>query len=153
MGELMGGNQSQRLNANRHNRGRQGAALIELSLVLFLMVSIVFGCVDFGRFASTHMAVTNAAREGANFGRNHPFTNGTQENWRQQIYDAVRDEMDGLAGFDESELTISEATVIAGENVSRIRVRVTYPFKPVVPWVVIPARIDITRGAEMPITI
>ena len=132
---------------------RRGAALVELSLVLFLMVTIVFGCVDFGRFASTHMAVTNAARVGANFGRSNPFTDNTQELWRQRVYAAVRDEMSGIAGFDESELTIAEATILTTGEIDRVRIRVTYPFEPVVPWIAIPARIEITRTAEMPITI
>ena len=138
---------------SRTNKQRSGAALIELSLVLFLMVTVVFGCVDFGRFASTHIAVTNAARVGANFGRSNPFTIATEDLWRSQIYSAVRDEMSGIAGYDEEDLEISEATLITVDDLSRVRVQVTYPFEPVVPWVVIPARIEITRVSEMPVTL
>ncbi len=59
----------QKQSTNRQGRKTHGAALVELAIVLFLLIVIVFGCVDFGRFATTFIAVTNAAREGAEFGK------------------------------------------------------------------------------------
>ena len=45
---------------------RSGAVAVELALILPLLVLIVLGAVDFGRFANTYIAVTNACRAGAN---------------------------------------------------------------------------------------
>jgi Flp pilus assembly protein TadG len=51
--------------AGRSPRRRRGAAAAELAMILPLMLILVLGCVDFGRFAYSYIAVTNAARAGA----------------------------------------------------------------------------------------
>ncbi len=132
---------------------RQGAALVELTIVFLLLIVIVFGCVDFGRFATTYIAVTNAAREGANTGSSNPVTPGTQEIWRSQIQLAVEDELSGIPGFTSDKLTVSEPTIVSDEDLSRVRVQVAYPFETVVPWLILPDRVVITRAAEMPIVL
>lgn len=130
---------------------RSGAALVELAIILFLLFAIVFGCVDFGRFASTSIAVTNAAREGASFGSSNPFTIGTQELWNERIRAAVQEELSSIAKFSPDELVVGISNVTTGENQSRVRVKVTYPFEPIVPWLAIPSRLEITQTAEMPV--
>ena len=50
--------------ARRH---RRGAAAVELAMILPVLMTIVLGCVDFGRFAYNYIAVTNAARAGASY--------------------------------------------------------------------------------------
>ena len=47
---------------------RRGHAAVEFALILPLLVTIIFACIDLGRFAHTYIAVTNAARAGAGFG-------------------------------------------------------------------------------------
>jgi Flp pilus assembly protein TadG len=125
--------------------------LVELAIILFVLFAIVFGCVDFGRFATTFIAVTNAAREGANFGSTHPFTDGTRELWKQQIHTAVANEMIGIPSFSLDKLTVAEPTVVTASETSRVRVQVSYPFEPFVPWLIIPSRLDVSRTAEMPV--
>jgi Flp pilus assembly protein TadG len=49
----------------RHTRRERGAAAVEMAIVLPLLLLIVGGIVDFGRFFYTQNIVVNAAREGA----------------------------------------------------------------------------------------
>jgi Flp pilus assembly protein TadG len=122
-----------------------------MALILPLLILIVLGCVDFGRFATSYTAVTNAAREGANFGGTHPFTSTTQSLWKQKIIDAVTDEMAGIPGFSADKLSVSEPAVIDSKNSSRVRVEVTYTFQPAIRWPALPRKLDISRAAEMPV--
>lgn len=122
-----------------------------MALILPLLIVIVLGCVDFGRFATFYTAVTNAAREGANLGSTHPFTGTTHGLWKQKITDSVTDEMAGIPGFSSDKLSVSEPVVIASNNNSRVRVEVTYTFQPAIRWPVLPEKLEISRTAEMPV--
>ena len=46
-------------------RAERGAAAVELAIVLPVLLLVIGGIVDFGRFFYTQIQVTNAAREGA----------------------------------------------------------------------------------------
>lgn len=130
---------------------RRGAALVELALVLPILIFLVLGCVDFGRFATCYTAVTNAAREGASFGSQHPFTNGTYGIWKQRLTEAIHDEMEGIPGYSEDRLTVSEPTLIASHVDTRVRVEVSYVFEPAIRWPGLPDEMSVSRTAEMPI--
>ena len=137
----------------RHVRSvrRRGAALVEMALILPLIIVMLLICVDFGRFATVHTAVTNAAREGANFGGLHPFTDNTLPLWKQKVRTAIREEIDGTPGFRGDSLTISDPEVLASNERSRVRVEVNYVFRPVILWPILPNEMKISRTAEMPI--
>ena len=129
---------------------RQGAALVELSIILFLLVIIVFGCVDFGRFALTSIAVNNAARAGASAGSMNPFTPLTRPIWEEAIRQAVINEISGIPGFREDRLSVDPPEIHVDESAAmRVRVNVAYPFEPVVPWLVIPDQFTVARTVEM----
>lgn len=49
-------------------RGEQGASLVEMAIVLPLLVLLLFGTVEFGRFIMVHHAATTASREASRFG-------------------------------------------------------------------------------------
>jgi hypothetical protein len=50
------------------NRDRsRGSTLVESALSLFLLLTLVFGIIEFGRAYSVYQIMTNAAREGARF--------------------------------------------------------------------------------------
>ncbi len=49
----------------RQSRRERGAAAVEMALILPLLLLIVGGIIDFGRFFYTQNIVVNAAREGA----------------------------------------------------------------------------------------
>ncbi len=81
-------------------RRRRGSATIELSIMLPLLITVGVIATDFGRFAHTHIAVTNAARAGAGFGSMHRVTPTTLPLWRAAIRQAVEIEMANNAWFD-----------------------------------------------------
>ena len=48
-------------------RKSSGQSLVEFALVLPILLLLILGAMDIGRIITTKIAVTNAAREGANF--------------------------------------------------------------------------------------
>lgn len=46
-------------------RGRRGSAVLEMSLVLFLLLNLTFGTIEFGHFFYVKNTLQGAAREGA----------------------------------------------------------------------------------------
>lgn len=130
---------------------RRGAALIELALIMPLLIGIVLICVDFGRFATVHIAVTNAAREGASFGGMHRVTDATMGRWKTGITNALTEEMTGVPGFTAEKLTIAEPVIFASADRSRVQVKVSYKFKTAIAWPIIPDELEISRTAEMPV--
>lgn len=129
---------------------RRGVAAAEFALILPLLVTIVFGCVDFGRFAHSYIAVTNAARAGAGFASFNPYTSTTQSTWQSQVTQAVIDEMSQMNGFNSSNLTVSTPVVTTDANgLKRVRVDVSYPFQTIVTWPAIPKQVTLRRAVEM----
>jgi Flp pilus assembly protein TadG len=143
---------------HRHPGGsqrRRGAALVEMGLLLSLFVLLVFGCVDFGRFAFTYIIVTNAAREGAYVGASNSYTSATKAAWDRLIHDAVVAEMQALGGFDKGKLQLPPPELRVtidpdGAPQRRVHVEVGYPFHLVVPWPGLPEGLMLTRVVEMP---
>lgn len=121
-----------RIRARRPDRrkSRNGAALVEFALILPLLLMIVLGCIDFGRFAYYYVAVTNAATAGAHFGAFHPFTATTQATWVAKVKEAAQQEFPGVEVPDPV-VVIDEQ---GGIKFRRITVQVNYTFVTVVPW-------------------
>jgi Flp pilus assembly protein TadG len=112
---------------------------------------LVFGCVDFGRFAYSYLAVTNAARAGAATGSVRSFTPDTYTNWEQSVRAAVIAEMEGVPRFDENQLQI-EPSLLSGDSgqTRRFRLEVSYPFQMLVNWPLLPSQVTLRRSLEMP---
>ncbi len=127
---------------------RRGAAALELALIMPLLMVIVLGCVDFGRFVYTYIAVTNAARVGASFGSTHPVTSITWPLWEQQIRDAIAAEL-GPA-FDPAQIVVPAPVIKTDANaLKRVSVQVSYPFATLVTWPALPNSITLTRTVQM----
>ena len=76
------------------NHGRRPAgAAVEMAVLLPIVMLLILGCIDFGRFAYDYIALSNAARTGAGFGSIHPHTSATSGNWQAQVRQAIIDEM------------------------------------------------------------
>ncbi|NLG27010.1 MAG: pilus assembly protein [Chloroflexi bacterium] len=58
--------------AGIRRRTQRGAALVEMALVLFLLVLLVMGIVDFGRAFNNYIIIQNASREGARYASRFP---------------------------------------------------------------------------------
>jgi hypothetical protein len=129
-------------------KGRRGASAVEFALILPVVITIVLGCVDFGRFAYTYIAVTNAARVGASFGSRNPVTSVTRPLWEQELRDAVEAEMG--SAFDPGQITIpSPVITLEPGGLKRVHVEVSYPFETLVSWPLLPSNIVLTRAVEM----
>jgi Flp pilus assembly protein TadG len=118
----------------RHRHDRHATAATELALVLPLLLTLVLGCVDFGRIAYTYCVVSNASRMGAEYGATHNFTSYTRASWQSRLQQSVTAEMSSVPRFDASQLQVSIDTTSDSYGLFRVTVAVEYPFTTVVPW-------------------
>jgi Flp pilus assembly protein TadG len=115
--------------------------------MLPLLGLLVFGCVDFGRFAYAYIAVTNAARAGAGYGSVNPYTPATLDTWKTKVKQVVADDMDSLEGFDPNQVTVVPVT----ESGGYLRVQVAVPclFRTWVSWPGVPSELTVQGTVEM----
>lgn len=128
---------------------RQGAAALELAIAMPLIVTLLLGCVDFGRFGHTYIAVTNAARAGADFASMNPVPSSGASTWTAGVKEAVADELG--SSFDASKIAVpAPVTTVDANGFKRVRVQVNYPFQTLVPWPIIRNNaFTLTRAVEM----
>ena len=136
---------------------------MEFAIILPALVIIAFGCVDFGRFAYSYIAVTNAARAGASYGIMNNYTSSTYGTWVANITQAAKDEItsQGQGQLDAAipgqqanpgnwQVTVSASRESTG--LRRVQVLVSYPFYLTPPSRIllgIPNPITIERQVEM----
>ena len=132
---------------------RRGVAMVEAALLLPLLLLIVLGAVDFGRFAYSHIAITNAARTGAAFGAVNPFTTATRTVWetnvRQRITDDLGPTLSAAPGFAPATDVTAVRSIETLTGLWSVRVEVSYPFRTIVPWPGIPGETTLRRAVEM----
>src|SRR5262249_6788251 len=121
--------------------------------ILPVLILIMLVCIDYGRFAATYVAVTNAARAAAGFGITHPV-NASDPNalatWVSQVQQRGRDELTGQNGCDPARLTMTP-TILVQSNSRRIRVVAQYDaFQTIVAYPGLPSSVIMTRSVEMP---
>lgn len=121
------------------NSGKdRGVAAVELALILPVLGLLLLGACDFGRFAHTQIAVSNAARAAAaQAGRNRP-TPASQSQWEAGIRQAAQDELEGLADFKAERMTVEITAAAESGGTLRAQVQVHYPFNTLVNWTAIP---------------
>ena len=128
-------------------RGRRGAAVVELALILPVWMLLVLACVDFGRVASVNIALTNAARAGAAHAAMTPDVAG---NINQEVEQVARAEAGQQTGFDTARLTTVTTATVEPTGLRRVRVEATYDsFETLVPWPGVPQRVKLVRAVEM----
>jgi Flp pilus assembly protein TadG len=129
---------------------RKAKASVEFALVLPVLMLIVLGCVDFGRFAYSYIALTNGAEVGATCASFNSYTQSTYAAWKARVRQAVTDEMQSLSGFDAGQLDVPDPQItIEADGQRRVRVEVRYPFEMVVSWPGMPARLTMRRAVVM----
>ena len=113
-----------------------------------LLVLIMLGCVDFGRFVYVYVTVSNSAREGANFGSLHGIAEfGNVGNWSTAVTNAA------VAETTQLPIIASEVTVDTSTLSSQIvTVQVVHQFTTLTAWPGLPATLTLTRKVVMPIT-
>ena len=124
---------------SRFRSRRRGATATELAIILPLFVTIVLGAVDFGRFAYTSIAVSNAARAAASYAMMNPPDNSPSPStsWQGSVTQRATDEMSGQPGFQPGGLTTSVSIASADESpygTWRFTTTASYPFQTLIPW-------------------
>ncbi|HKB06509.1 MAG TPA: TadE family protein [Gemmataceae bacterium] len=129
---------------------REGASAVELAIVLPVLVLLAFGSVDFGRFAYHHIAVTNAARAGAEHAIMNPYTSAQEAAWASKVQQTARDEMVNQVGGNPSLLTTTTTVAIEQGGFRRVRVEATYSsFQTIVSWPGIPKTVPLRAAVVM----
>lgn len=131
---------------SRHRRDRRpGVAALEFALVLPVLITLLLGCVDFGRFPYYQLAVINAAEAGAVYGSTHSYTSTTAAAWQTQVQQAVQNEMQNLSGFDLTQLTITITRGTDSSGATNVSVEVRYPFRSLIAWPVLSSSLTLRQ--------
>lgn len=128
---------------------RRGVAAIEFAIVLPILLTILLGATDFGRFSHSRIAIANAARCGAAYASTNPYDSSNQSAWRTGVAQAVTNELSGAAAFDPARLTVTVAPVAESGGLWRFSVQVVYPFETLVNWPLLPASFDLKQTVVM----
>lgn len=130
----------------------RGASLVEFSFVLPLLLLLIFGLIDFGRFVITTTTISTAAREGARYGigtgagvggvARYADCTGIRAAVKAKSVVSTITDADITISYDHGPataafLTCSGSSVTASAIVSndRILVTVTETFNPITPFI------------------
>jgi Flp pilus assembly protein TadG len=130
-------------------RRAQGAAAVEMAIVLPFVLLLTFAAIDFGRVVHAYLVVSNAARCGAEYGAMHEFTPYTRSSWESQIRSAMVDEMSGWKGFSSADLSSSYVTTIDSDGLFQLKVKASYPFTTIIGWPGVPSQLQLSHEVEM----
>lgn len=108
--------------------------LVEFAIVAPFLFLFVFGIIEFGWAFYVHSELTNAAREGARYAAVHGDLCGEHPPCQRATSDRVRTYiLDRLSVPDAERITVTlQGSLAPGE---RITVQVSYPFRPLVGFV------------------
>ncbi len=148
---------------SRGGRPRRAATAIEMAIVMPVLLLLILGCLDFGRFADALIAVTNAARAGAGAGimGHYPDPDPTKSagliNWQMSICTAVANEL-GMSddftpagsgdpnGYTNSQgLYVQAVRIGEGGGLWRAQVTARYPFH----WWSVPSEVQPQQTAVL----
>jgi Flp pilus assembly protein TadG len=121
----------------RHAGLRRGSSALELAIVLPVLVTIILGAVDFGRFAYNFIALSNAVRAGASWAMMNPPSSmaSPPSAWQTSVQTAVSNEMSLQAGFDSGSLTVATVTPAQDSDSNwQFTVSATHPFQTMINW-------------------
>ena len=119
---------------------RRGAAAVEFAILVPVLVTLVLGAIDFGRFAYNYIAVTNAARAGAAYAIMNPYNTNSPtatSAWQNAILQTARNELaNQVGGTNAANLTINPlpAAIQDANGLNRVQVTAHYPFTTIINW-------------------
>jgi Flp pilus assembly protein TadG len=120
---------------------------LEFAILLPVLTSVALLAVDYGRFAHSYIAITNAARAGAGYASMHPVAPENKAAWDAKVRQTIINELSSNSWFNAGSLS-TPAPVLTDDGTDRwrIKVEVSYPFQTIVNWPVLP-------GYNTPITL
>ena len=119
-------------------RLRRGTAAVEFVIVLPLLITVLLGVSDFGRFSYSAIALANCARSGAGYAMMQPNNSGNPTAWQAAVRQAAVDELSQSTVFDTSKLTIAATSTADSDGLRRVSVTAAYPFETLVTWPHVP---------------
>jgi len=128
---------------------RRGLAALEFALVLPILVTILLGATDFGRFSHSRIAIINAARCGAAYASMNPYDSTNQAAWNAGVKKAVTDELSESVAFDPAELVVTTTVIADSGGLRRISVQASYPFEMLVNWPLLPSSLELQETVVM----
>jgi hypothetical protein len=141
-----------RMGIREARSARTGAAAAELAIALPILMTILLGCIDFGRFGYYYASLANAARAGASYGAMNPYLPGGGSAWRTAVEEAARDELFSPTDSRRNNMRFQPRpnTYIDNDTGLRyVRVVVGYDFQTVVPWPFIPNTVRLEGAIVM----
>jgi Flp pilus assembly protein TadG len=130
-------------------RRRTGAAVVEMAVVVPVLLLLALGCTDFGRVFHAYSVVSSASRCGAEYGSLHNFSDSTRAAWEAAIVAAVEREMEGLSGYQASQLQTDVSTTVDTDGLFIAEVEVSYPFQTAVAWPGLPSSVSLSHRVAM----
>jgi Flp pilus assembly protein TadG len=128
---------------------RRGTAAVEFAIAAPVLLLIAFGCTDLGRAIADYVAVSNAARVGAEYGATHAYTSYTYASWQNQVTLQAQQEMQGSNSFNSNLLSVTVSTVPETGNLYLVTVTATYPFSMFTSWPLLPQNFNLTHSVTM----
>ena len=139
------------MRVRRTTPGRRAAAAVELAVILPVLTLLALACLDFGRFAYHHIAVTNAARAGGEHAITNPYGPDGEAAWRSRVELTSRAELSNQTGGDPAHLTATVAVTAERPGSRWVRVETTYTgFRTLVSWPGIPDAPVMRAAAVLP---
>jgi Flp pilus assembly protein TadG len=128
---------------------RCGTAAVEFAIAIPVLMLLAIGCCDMGRALADYVAVSNAARVGAEYGATHAYSTYTYSSWQGMIVQRARQEMQGSSGIDPTQLGVTVSTVPESGSLYLVTVTVTYPFTMITAWPGMPTQINLSHSVTM----
>lgn len=128
----------------------RGAALVEMSLVALLFMTLLFGAVEVGNVMLTYTTIATAAREGARYaivhGANRTPASGPGDDPADVV--TVVENLTTAAGLVTANIRTPIVTYPDTTNTtgSRVKVTVTYPYNSLVS--ILPLNVTLTSTTE-----
>ncbi len=113
---------------------RRGQTLVEMALVLFLLLAVLFGSFEMDRMLLTHTSLANAAYAAVRYAAVHGFYALGRQNYDATSTQAVQTVAKTFASFgilDPSTVTVTVTYPDLNNNMgSHVAVTVTAPYQP-----------------------
>jgi len=133
------------------HRSEEGAALVELAFVLPVLLLLLLGIIDYGRYAYDAIVASNAARAGVEYGAQNLVT-ASDMTGQQNAALGDAQNLAGLTASPSPTFCMSGGAVVACTTSGAsyyVEVTTTGVFKPWVKWPLLPATVTVDGSATM----
>ena len=133
--------------SQRRQRGQRGSALLEGAFIFTILMMLLFGILDLCRLVWWYNGVSYLAREGTRYAA----VRGNSSVAPATAGDVTNAVTAQAIGYDSANFTIATTWIPDNKPGSAVKVIVTYPFTPIVPYVP-PGTISLSSTSQLTIT-